>query len=178
PLPGIGGISVTDVFVARLTDTGPAAVPADWDWAMQAGGTGSDVANAVASNGSQVYVAGQVVNQAFPNDANGGANVQFGTRPLPGSGNGNNFNIFVARFTDAGPAGAVPTDWDWALEAGGTYDDYATSLALTNGGVYVAGMTVNYAISGDPNGFANVQFGPIAYPGQGTAANSEAFVAR
>ncbi|WP_241934703.1 T9SS type A sorting domain-containing protein [Hymenobacter cyanobacteriorum] len=178
PLPGIGGIGVTDIFVARLTDAGPAATPADWDWALQAGGESSDVANAVALNGSQVYVAGEVINRVFPNDANGGANVQFGTRPLPGSGVSNNGDVFVARFTDASPTGAAPTDWDWALEAGGSYEDNALGLALANGGVYVTGLTANYAISGDPNGFANVQFGALAHPGQGTVVNYDAFVAR
>ena len=178
PLSGIGSSSTTDIFVGRLTDAGPAAAPADWDWALQAGGQNNDAANAAVVSGSQVYVAGQVENNASPNDANGRSNVQFGTHPLPGTGQGLNPDAFVARLTDVGTAGTGPADWDWALAGGGDYADNAAGLTLGNGGIYVTGYVGNSAVAGDPNGFANVQFGPLASPGQGSSLNGDAYVAR
>ncbi|SFQ49260.1 hypothetical protein [Hymenobacter arizonensis] len=175
PLPGIGGFNGTDVFVARLTDPGTTA-PTDWDWALQAGGTASDQAHAVAINGNQLYVAGQVSNRAAAGDANGGNDVQFGTRPLPGTGRSTEPDAFVARLTDAGSA--APADWDWALAGGGSYADVALGLAVGNGGVYVTGYTVNQAVAGDANGAADVQFGALPSPGRGANFNGDVFLAR
>ena len=49
------GAPRADVFVARLTDSGPAS---SFVWAQQAGGTGNDLAASLSMLGSTVYVGG------------------------------------------------------------------------------------------------------------------------
>lgn len=55
------GTSTSDVFVAKLTDAGTSA---GFDWARQAGGTGSNLGNALAVVGPTVFVAGRAVSPA------------------------------------------------------------------------------------------------------------------
>ncbi|GAB2959304.1 hypothetical protein GCM10027048_28320 [Hymenobacter coalescens] len=87
-----------DVFVAKLTDAGPAAA---FVWALQAGGTGGDFAGTVAASGRRVFVTGVVTPPAT-----------FGTLTLPGS-SPSGLTAFLATINDevlaAAPATALPT---------------------------------------------------------------------
>jgi acyl CoA:acetate/3-ketoacid CoA transferase alpha subunit len=106
-----------DVFVAKFNPTSNQFV-----WAQRAGGTGVDVVEALVMSGTSVYVAGYFT----------GPTAAFGTTTLTNAGLD---EVFVAKLTDAGSTGSFA----WALRAGGTGLDRATSLAVSGTSVYVAG---------------------------------------
>jgi hypothetical protein len=108
-----------DAFIAKYVDEGGTAAGA---WAASGGGSGYDMATAVASDGTSVYLAGYY----------GASGATFAGQALNSAGF---YDLFVAKYTDQGSTGAN----GWAVGAGGTSTDYAYSLALTTGGVYVAG---------------------------------------
>ena len=111
----------TDVFVAKITNAGTSS---DFTWAERAGGPNDDYANALALNGSSVYVAGNI----------GNTPAYFGNIVLPTTHGGN--DLFVARLTDKGST----TSFKWVQQAGGSQGDNAYGLAVThNGTLYVGG---------------------------------------
>ena len=114
----------TDVFVAKLTDAG---LTAAFNWAEQAGGTGYDMAHAVAVRGTDVYVAGEF---RAPSAAFGQSGVT-----LSGAGTGLSCDGYVAKLIDGGPFGVFL----WAQRLGGTGYDYANALVASPTGVYVGG---------------------------------------
>ena len=134
-----------DVVVAKLADSGAGAA---FVWARQAGGTGTDRVGALAVAGSSVYVAG---------DADS-PRTTFGSTTLPGLGQ---TDIFVAKLTDAGPAG----DFAWARQAGGAGFEGVLDLAVRGSYVYACGFTTS----------ARSTFGGTTLVGLG---DYDAFVAR
>ena len=123
-----GGSNAVSLFVARLTDSGPAGTFA---WATAATGPSTSFVRptALAVTGSNVYVAGFFQ----------GAPVSFGsTRLATNDPNPNKPDVFVARLTDTGTAGAFA----WARSAGavGSYEA-ATDVAATGNRVEVCGTT-------------------------------------
>ena len=124
---GFGGTSLTvagggngvDVYVAKAVDAGSRA---DFVWAYGAGGTGGDLASAVAVLGSSVYISGWF----------GSSTAAFGSSSLGLAGS---YDGFVAKLTDAGPTAS----FGWAKGLGGTARDQANALAVSSTGVYVAG---------------------------------------
>lgn len=103
-----------DAFVAQLSSAGT------WVRALGAGGTGSDVATALAFDGS----GGLVVAGTFENNASFGASA---LTSLGGS------DVFVASLGATG-------SWTRATQAGGAGRDYAAGLAVeSSGSVLVAG---------------------------------------
>ncbi|KAA9327254.1 hypothetical protein F0P96_18660 [Hymenobacter busanensis] len=106
-----GGPFSTTAFVAKLTDAGGSAAFA---WAQA-------LATGVATRGAEVYVAG-----AFTGTA------RLGSAVLASAGS---VDAFGARLTDLGATARV----EWARAAGGPGYDGATALALTPGGLYLAG---------------------------------------
>ena len=129
-----GSTSTPKVFVAKLTD---AVSTGDFAWAQQSVGTGNDQALALVASGTSVYVAGQF----------SGPLTRFGLTTIASGGN---FDVFVAKLTDAGSTGAFA----WAQRAGGTGSDQATALAVSSASVYVAGGS----------GSSNVGFGTTTLP--------------
>ncbi|WP_156176290.1 T9SS type A sorting domain-containing protein [Hymenobacter terrenus] len=102
----------SDVFVAKLTDTGTSA---SYTWAQRAGSSIVDQALALAVNGTDVYVGGFF--QLQPT---------FGGSALTGAPGG-----FVAKLTDAGASGA----FTWVQSSGGT----VSALAVNGPNIYVTG---------------------------------------
>ena len=121
-LTNAGPNITADIFVAKLTDAGPTG---GFTWAQRAGGTGNDAAAALAVSGTNVYVAGY-----FQSSTAG-----FGPAALTNAGSNGTGDVFVAKLDDAGPTG----DFAWAQRAGGTDNDTAAALAVSNTSVYVAG---------------------------------------
>lgn len=113
----------SDVFVAKLTDVGSTGT---FSWALDAGGDMQDGANAIAVQGTSVYVAGIYRSRT----------VTFGNVVLPNLSAGSfSCDAFVAKLTDAGTSAR----FTWAQRVGGEYDDYAYGVAASNGNVYLTG---------------------------------------
>ncbi|WP_201987327.1 T9SS type A sorting domain-containing protein [Hymenobacter rubidus] len=112
----------SDVFVAKLTDTGSSA---SFAWAQRAGGADEESAWGLAVNGTSVYVTGFFL-----------STTTFGSTSLFSAGYN---DVFVAKLVDAGSSAA----WSWALRAGTAGDELAFSVAVSGTGVYVAGTFDN-----------------------------------
>ena len=128
PAAMLGGLTLTntdptyntsDIFVAKLTDSGTAGSVA---WAVAAGGRFVDQASALAVSGTSVYVAGAFLSSTF----------RFGATTLV---NTSNSSAFVAKMTDAGTTASL----GWAQQATGGALSYITALAARGNSVYAAG---------------------------------------
>ena len=113
------GTTLSDVFVAKLTDAGATGA---FVWAQQAGGTDDDVAVSVAVRGPNVYVAG------FFNSRT----ATFGTTTVTTAGA---FDVFVTKLLDAG----ATSTFAWTQTGGGTGTETCYALALGGSSVYAAG---------------------------------------
>jgi hypothetical protein len=103
-----------DVFVAKLDASG------DYEWATQAGGTGSEEARGVSvlADGSSI------VTGYFKDTAT------FGSTTFTSAGN---YDVFVAKLDASG-------DYEWATQAGGTGNDNARGVSvLADGSSIVTG---------------------------------------
>jgi hypothetical protein len=140
--------STPGLFVAKLADAGPGAT---YTWVQQASSTTQIMPNALAVQGSQVYVAGRFRGTAT-----------FGSSSLPNASTGlAAFDVFVAKLTDAGSSASFA----WAYGAGGPLTDYASTLAVRGNAVYVAGSYRGTA-----------SFGPTTLTSN--ASSEDVFVAR
>jgi hypothetical protein len=111
-----------DTFVAKLTDAGATGT---FVWAQSGGGTQNDRAEAIAVNGTSIYVTG-----AFES-----ATTTYGSTILTNAGTGNTGDVFITKLTDAGSTGTFA----WAQRAGGTEYDAAWALATNGSAVFVTG---------------------------------------
>ena len=155
PLAGLGATASNDVFVTKLTDAGTSAT---FGWTVAGGGAGIDQANAIALNGSSVYVAGYITNNAANTNA-----VAFGTVALAGQAASSGNDAFVAKLTDAGASAS----FGWAAAGGGTSLDQALALVASGTSVYVAGYYLNTAANANAVTFGSTTlagFGPTATP--------------
>jgi len=121
----LGGTTLTslgsfDVFVAKFNPTSN-----QFAWAQRAGGTGNDIATALAVSGTNVYMTGY-----FQSTTAG-----FGPATLTNAALNNTADVFVAKLTDAGST----SGFVWAQRAGGMDNDVANALAMSGTNVYVAG---------------------------------------
>jgi len=135
-LPGATTTASTDVFVVKYRDAGSA--PA-LGWAVTGGGTDYDYGQGIAVSGSNVYVTGYFVNNSA--NANG---VQFGGVALPGASATMGYDVFAARYTDAGNSATS----GWAVAGGGPDTDIGNGIAVSGTSVYVAGFVTSAATFG------------------------------
>ena len=140
----LGGTTLTsfgdrDVFVAKFNPASNQFV-----WAQRAGGTGYDVAYALAVSGTNVYVAGHFDSPT----------ANFGPTTLTNVGTNTSTDVFVAKLTDMGSTGSFA----WAQRAGGTGYDSATALAVSGVSVYVAGLFSSPTASFGPTNLTNLGF--------------------
>jgi hypothetical protein len=118
-LTSVGAAGTTDIFLARLNDL------SFFEWALRAGGTGDDRANAVVADGSTIYVAGNAKSRS----------PDFTPLALTTPATGGVDDLFVAKLSDAGPSPAFV----WVERAGGAPTAAITGLALSGNAVYVTG---------------------------------------
>lgn len=127
----------SDAFVAKMTDTG---VTAAFMWAQQVSGAGEDSPTAIAVNGNNVYITGFFGYQRGYGSSH--TPTRFGNITLPNAGD---INVFIARLTDAGGSGT----FIWAQSGGGTFEDYATAIAVKGASIYVTGYCGSPAFAMD-----------------------------
>ncbi|GAB3851392.1 hypothetical protein GCM10028822_18010 [Hymenobacter terrigena] len=165
PLPTTPGLRAPDVYVAKLTEAGPATT---FNWVRQGGGARSETGNQLALNGTTLLVTGTA---QLPS--------AFGTHPIPLPGAGlpssNDFNI-VASLTDSTLAAAqLRVEQGSAYyRSGATYDFGTYALNATSppvtfrlANVGTAPLTLtDIRVSGD---FALAGTLPSALPPGGSA---------
>ena len=110
----LSSVGDKDVFVAKLDAAG------NWQWAVQAGGSISDLSYAICSDSTDnIYITG-----LFMQTAN------FGSNMLTSYGGA---DIFIAKLDSSG-------SWLWAQNAGSTSNDYGYGVAVDgNNNPYVTG---------------------------------------
>lgn len=135
----IGGTTLTsaggnDVFVAKYDAAGVA------QWAVRGGGTGDDIATAIALDASG--------NLGITGNYGGGAAGSFGPTTLANAGGQ---DMFVAKLGNAGT-------WLWAQRVGGTGAELGQSLGFdSSGSLYVVGFyqSPSVALSGTSSTYSN-----------------------
>jgi hypothetical protein len=110
-----------DTFIAKLEET---ANSASFSWACPVASNGEELFNDVVASGNSVYVAGYFESQSL----------LVGTTQLLHA-NGGGGDIMLGKLIDLGATYRV----EWAMSAGGYYDDQAASLALNGKRLYVVG---------------------------------------
>lgn len=111
-----------DIFIAKMNSAG------DWQWALGAGASSSDYGYDIRVDASgNSFVTGYF-----------DETVSFGTTSLTTSGVA---DVFVTCLDSSGI-------WQWAVKAGGTYNDYGRGIACDgNGSIFVTGYFVTDPIS-------------------------------
>jgi hypothetical protein len=126
------GVGSSDVFVAKITDTG---ITSSFSWAQRAGGNSDDTAVSVAVSGSNVFIAGDFRSSS----------ATYGLTTLTNYGGGF-YDGFVAKIEDAGSS----SRFVWAKQIGGTNTDELAAIAVTGSNIYVTG-----SFGGSPLAFGN-----------------------
>jgi hypothetical protein len=110
-----------DGYVAKLTDAGSAPT---FNWVQVLGSSGPDVTNALALDGTHLYITG-----AYTGTARLGAITLAPLAPAAGGS-----DIFVARLTDYGNT----SQFDWAKGYGSSYSDSGAKLLAKGTTLYLA----------------------------------------
>ncbi len=109
-----GELNEPDIFIAKINSSGV------FQWAQSAGGQNKDFGRAIAVDNTGIYITGSFESTAT-----------FGTIDKTATGLS---DLFLAKYNTSGVA-------QWVKSAGGSADDYGTSLALDgSGNVYVTGF--------------------------------------
>ncbi len=141
----------TDIFVAKLTDTGAAG---SFTWAQRIGGQGYDVCHGLAVNETGLYLAGEF---SQPLDC--------GSWHLASAGGE---DLLVTKLLDAGPTATFA----WAQSLGSPANDAAWAIALSGPRVYVAGHLVTPVRVGAGPLVENSFIGRLRDPGAGPASRT------
>jgi len=149
-LSNAGTAYPADGFVAKLVDAG---LTSSFSWAQRVGGSGGDYVNALAVNGSNVYLAGSFFE----------GSISFGATTLTNNSRYNH-DVFVAKLIDVGNA----STYAWAQQAGSTGNDIAYALAANGSSVYVAGAFRSNTIG----------FGTTTLTNTNTYLSDDVFVAK
>jgi len=142
----IGGTTLTsaggnDVFVAKYDAAGVA------QWAVRGGGTGDDIATAIALDASG--------NLGITGGYGGGATGTFGSTALANAGGQ---DMFVAKLSNAGT-------WLWAQRVSGANTELGQSLAFdSSGSLFVVGFyqSPSVSLSGTSSTYSNFN-APLAF---------------
>ncbi|MGI4834093.1 MAG: T9SS type A sorting domain-containing protein [Janthinobacterium lividum] len=116
--------------MAKLLDAGASG---SFTWAQAAAGDGGAIPLSLLAHGADLYLSGIYF----------GSTATFGSTALVNAGTGSyrDGDAFVAKLTDGGGGFAN----DWALRAGGTGRDSASTLLLVGNTIYVGGKFSSYS---------------------------------
>jgi hypothetical protein len=139
PVNGTSGTSSQDLVVAKYTDNGSTAT---LGWTQVGGGVSTDTGAGIAVSGTNVYVTGQIQNNA--SNANGvlfgGTGTTPGTVQVNGTTSGvSNYDLVVAKYTDNGSTATL----GWTQVGGGSGFDEGYDIAVSGSSVYVTGIIIN-----------------------------------
>ncbi len=110
------GSGNSDLFIVKYDASGNPL------WAKGAGGSGSDVANGVATDASNnIYVTGFFSSTS----------INFSGNTLTNSGSGSQ-DLFLVKYN---PSGTI----QWSVKSSGHLDEYGSALAVSSTGVYLTG---------------------------------------
>jgi hypothetical protein len=137
----VRGASLTsspDQLLAKYIDNGSSAT---LGWTQVAGGTGFDVAAAVATSGTSVYVSGNVRNNTANANAVlfGGNGTVAGTTTVRGVAAAVSPDWVLTKYTDNGRSATL----GWVQLGGGSEQDSSIGLAVSGSNLYVTGQIVN-----------------------------------
>jgi hypothetical protein len=114
----------SDVFVARLTDSGAGVAV---DWARRGGGGGFEGVGALVLHNTDVYVTGGFLSPTATFGATVLTNLDLATTTSSGGP-----DIFLTKLTDTG-------SFSWTQQAGSRYGDTGLALATHGSTLYTAG---------------------------------------
>ncbi|MDF2437485.1 MAG: hypothetical protein K0Q95_1861 [Bacteroidota bacterium] len=122
----LNSTGTTDIFLGKYSPAGAEI------WGKCIGGSGTDVAYGVATDGNNnVYISGDI----------GSSGVNFGNAVLNTTGTGR--DIFLAKYNELGTA-------EWATSVGGSFQDYSFAMDIdAAGSVIIAGSTGSSSLSFD-----------------------------
>ena len=141
------------VFIVFSFTGMPNGIAQGWLWAKSAGGTNNENATAIVTDTSgNVYATGSFSS----------ATLTFGSFTLTNNSTSGNTDIYIVKYD---PNGNVI----WARSAGGSDEDYATSIALDAwGNIYVAGFFHS----------TSIPFGTTTLTNDSTTATSDMYVVK
>lgn len=137
---GVSAVASPDWLLAKYTDNGGTAT---LGWTQVAGGASYDVPAAVAASGTNVYLVGNIRNNAANANAVlfGGSGTTAGTVTVRGVAATSSPDLVLAKYTDGGRAATL----GWVQVGGGSGEDGGLGLAVGGGSIYVAGAIENNA---------------------------------
>ena len=143
--PSAPGVISYNAFVSRLTEygTGPA-----FDWAMQVGGTGNEVAQALLWHNGGLYVAGSFSSSSLLIGSDVLTNAGGSASPAT-------TDAFVARLLDRNISG----QFVWTQQLGGPGNDAPLALAARADGIYATGIFESATVGSGPTQLTNT--GPL-----------------
>jgi hypothetical protein len=140
---GASGSKSSDLVVAKYTDNGSAAV---LNWTQVGGGTVDDRGQAIAVNGSSLYVTGYITNTTADTRSVvfGGSGTTAGNASQPGASTTSSADIVLAHYTDAGANSTL----NWTQVGGGAGADQGQGVGVSGSTLYVVGYVVPQATFG------------------------------
>jgi hypothetical protein len=164
-----------DLVLAKYTDNGSSG---SLKWTHVGGGTGNDVGQSIAVNGTNVYVTGYINNSSA--DANvvrfGGTGTTAGTARQNGASATASDDLLVAKYTDNGTSATL----GWTQVGGGSNVDTGRGIAVSGTSVFVTGQIINNTAdaTGVRFGGTGTTAGTVVQLGASTAGSTDLLVAK
>lgn len=173
--PQYGAGSNGDLVLACYTDQGTTGA---FNWSQVGGGIGPDWGEAVAVQGSNIYVAGNLLNNTS-NQALavlGGSGTTAGTLTQLGATSTVSYDQLLLKYTDQGSQGTLV----WSQVAGGTNNDSGYGVAVQDRAVYMVGNFANDQANSKKVvlGGSGSTLGNVPLPGLATTFSDDVAVTR
>jgi hypothetical protein len=172
---GASNVISNDILVAKYTDNGATAT---LRWTQTGGGNNTDYGHAIAVNGPNVYVTGEIYARIgnVSQVVFGGTGTTLGATEQDGASYTNGFDLVVAKYTDNGSSAT----FGWSQVGGGTDWDGGRGLAVNGPHVYVTGYLRNNATNANSAlfGGAGILPGAVSVAGASSSSSLDVVVAK